>query len=81
MGVIRNNTQISVNNPENDLRTGRTTSTTKGREEVTLERVGRAEMQRGGKQTTAVCRERGLGGEAAGEKGNRLPHQGTEEST
>lgn len=43
MGVTIDDTLIIVDNLENDLRT-RTNSISKGREEVTLKRVGRAEM-------------------------------------
>lgn len=41
------NTHISVNNPEIDPDTGRTKSTSKGREEAISEKVGRAKMQFG----------------------------------
>lgn len=37
------NTRISVNNPENNLKTGTTNSTTKCREEATWKRIGRSE--------------------------------------
>ena len=38
------NTHISVNNPENDLKTGRTDLTAKCREEAILRRVKRVEI-------------------------------------
>ena len=39
----QDNTYTSINNPEDDLKTGRTNSTTKGGEEATSKRVGRVE--------------------------------------
>lgn len=49
-----NNTHISVNNPENDPKTGRANFRTKCGEEVTLKRIGRAETWLGTKQTMGL---------------------------
>lgn len=54
----------SANNPENDLKIGRTNSTTKCREEATLKRAGSAEMQWGAKS----CRTEGAADSEKGKK-------------
>lgn len=48
------NRNISTNNPENNPESGRTNSTTKGKEEATSNWAGRVEMQWGIKQALAV---------------------------
>lgn len=66
--IQRANTHVNVNNSGKDLKTGRTTSTTKGREEDTSERVGRMEMQWRVKQTSGSPWE---GGSHRAEKGKK----------
>ena len=48
------NSHIGVDNPENDWKTGRANSTTKGREEATLKRVRMVEMWWRAKWTMAI---------------------------
>ena len=49
------NHQISLNTPEINLKTDRTNSTTKGREETTLKKVGSVEMWAGGETDFGGC--------------------------
>ena len=44
MNTTRKHSCPTLNNPENDLKTGRTNSTTEGREEATLKKVGSMEI-------------------------------------
>ena len=62
------NYEIILNTLEIDLKTGRTNSTTKGREEATLKKVGSVEMQFRREMDHGFC-----GGEGAtvSEKGER----------
>ena len=54
------NIHNSLKNPENDLKTGRTNSTTKGREEATQKKVGR--VWSGGKMDCGHPGGEGAGG-------------------
>ena len=71
------NTHISVNDPENDPKTGRTNFTTKCRDESTLKRVGRAET-RGELNRPQDCQWEGR--TPATQKGEKiiLSHQGAQ---
>lgn len=71
-------TTISVNNIENDSKSGRTDSTTKGRSEATSMTVGRAETKWEAKQITAIHGWEGAAGMEKGTlgypHGKRIPH-------
>ena len=68
-----NNIRISINNPENDLKTGRTNSTTKGREEATLKKVERVKMWSGSERDHGQPWGDGAGGAEKGEKQTFTP--------
>ena len=63
-----------LNTPEIDLKTDRTNSTTKGREEATVKKGGSAEMQFNGETDPGYCVREGA---TVTEKGKRGAHRGT----
>lgn len=68
--VLLDNTPISVNSPESDLKTGGTDSTAKCREEASSKQVSRIETLPGSKQTEDCLQEGGTP-QAQGKEGNR----------